>query len=691
MKNANKRLLLGCIPFCFLFVFLYLVYLLSPFYEGKTVELQAVKGKVYIPKEFNNSLIKLRGEFAFTPNQFYSLYNTKKETYGQIPGTFKDTVLNSRFGFGSYGLQIFGLDPEKIYAIQVGNALSSCSIVINSDDVGKQGQPGVDAQNEIPGIKTSEVAFHPKSDGSVNIILNVSNFTNRKAGFSSPIILGEVNKVENFFGDDLIFNGSIFAITLAVAIFFFLLSFFYKQASFIIWFSFASITVAVRGIFFYPHIAPILAPNMPWQLNFMMRYLTFPLPIIFFTVFLKRALKICFKIPYWLIVGVSFVYALSTLVLPPNISSSILIYYQFFSVFCILYGIVIPIAGLIKKRNLAVWILAALIIIFIFGAYDLAVALGIITKDSFFIHVGSVFSVVLLSIMTLDEYANSIKKIQDLNTEMSLINKSLIRFVPDGLVGLLHKNSITDVKLGDNAELKMPILSIDIRSFTHTCEKLAPNEVFNLLNKYFALVAPIVRRYNGIITKYLGDGFFALFPDGADSALLCGMKIQKVIAENKIAPPNLPPLRIGIGIDFGELLLGTIGNVQRMDSIIISNSYHIANMLQESTKRYISSIIISDRVFAALKDPNRHYIRPIQLVKTISNEEIFLFEVYDCDDAPVRELKHRSQGYIERGVQAVFNRNLRDADTYFNKALHIFPQDHVAAYYKKILDKYTAR
>lgn len=520
MKDTHKRLLLGTLPFCFLLVFLYLIYLLTPLYGGKTIELNVVKGKVYIPKECNDSLIKLRGEFTFTPNQFYSLYNTEKETYGQIPGTFNDTVLHSRFGFGAYGVQVFGLDPEKIYVIQVGHALSSCSVVINDGDADRQGQPGIDKYSEIPGIKISEVAFYPKSDGSVNIILNVSNFTNRKAGFSSPILLGEVNKVRSTFESDLIFNGSIFAIIFAVALFFFLLSFFYKQESFIIWFSLASITLAVRGVFFYPHIAPIMAPDMPWQLNFMMRYLTFPLPIIFFTIFLKRALKICFTIPYWLILGISSVYAVSTLVLPSNISSLILIYYQLFSVFCILYGIFVPIIGLIKKRELAVWIFTALIIIFIFGAYDLTVALGIITRDSFFIHVGSLFSVILLSIMTLDEYANSIKKIQDLNTEMQLINKSLIRFVPDRLVGLLHKNSITDIKLGDNVELKMPILSIDIRSFTHTSEKLAPNEVFNLLNEYFALVAPIVRKHNGIITKYLGDGFFALFPDGADAALL---------------------------------------------------------------------------------------------------------------------------------------------------------------------------
>lgn len=113
--------------------------------------------------------------------------------------------------------------------------------------------------------------------------------------------------------------------------------------------------------------------------------------------------------------------------------------------------------------------------------------------------------------MVLDDYASSINKIEDLSVEMQLINRSLIRFVPDQIVELLNKKSITDVKLGDSVELTMPILSTDIRSFTHTSEKLAPNQVFELLNEYFALVAPIVRKYNGVITKYLGDGFLLYF------------------------------------------------------------------------------------------------------------------------------------------------------------------------------------
>lgn len=689
MKVINKRVFFGSIPFCFLFVFLYMVYLLTPLYDTESVHIPVKKGYAEIPRSAGNSVFMLSGEFYFTPNQFYSLRNTEHETYGKIPGSFNDTVLHSRFGFGSYGLHISGLNPSMIYALHVGHALSSCSIVVHAIDTDRQGQPGIDKGTEIPGIKSSKTAFRPKPNGTADIILNVSNFRNRKAGFSAPLILGEVNSVGEMFRSDLIFYGSIFAVVFTVAIFFFLLSFFYKQASFVIWFSFASIMLAIRGIFFYPHIAPIIFPDMPWQLNFIMRYVTVPLPILFFTIFVKRALKIWYKIPYAVILSVSILYAVSTLVLPPEISASLLIYYQAFAFLCAAYGIIIPIIGMIKKRELAIWIFTALAILFFFAIYDLFAAMGII-NDSFFIHVGSVFSVIILSIMVLNEYANSIKKIEDLNTEMRLINKSLTRFVPDEIVWLLKKESIADVKLGDNVELKMPILSIDIRSFTHTSEKLSPNEVFNLLNRYFALVAPVVRAHNGIITKYLGDGFFALFPGGADAALLCSIEIQKTVMKNRIIPPHSPPLRIGIGIDLGDILLGTIGNSHRMDNIIISNSYHIAEILQESTKRYTSSIIISERIFTALQDPNKYFIRPIQRIKTVSHAETFLFEVYDCDETPERELKYRSQGYIERAVHAIYKRNLTEAGIYFDKALSIFPYDHVAEYYKRVLKKIEA-
>ena len=691
MTVEKKRLFLGSIPFFCLFILLYLTNLFKLVYEQKIIDLEVKNGKVSIPATALSkaSLFSLSGDFYYTPNQFYSLKSSPEESYARVPGDFVSKDLGNVFGYGSYGLELYGLDPGSIYAIHVPHIFSSCSIIINGIDRESQGQPGIDRETENPGTRSSQIAFRPLKDGTATIVINVSNFFNNKGYISSPIILGEASQIGLMFRGDLIFYGTIFAVTFSVALFFFMLSFFHKN-SFVIWFALTSMVLAVRGIFFYPHIFMILFPDIPWIANFIMRCVTVPLPIILFTIFITKALKLRFKIPYIIILSVSILYAISTIVLPPEISTFLLGYYQVFALFCVSYIISIAIIGLKKKKEFSVWIFTATSVLFLFGVYDLFVSLGIISGD-FFIQIGTVFAVIILSIMVLDDYSGSINKIEDLSVEMKLINSSLIRFVPDQIVELLNKKSITDVKLGDSVELTMPILSIDIRSFTRTSEKLAPNQVFELLNEYFALVAPIVREYNGVITKYLGDGFFALFPDGANAALSCGIAIQKAIRDNSIAAPNSSPIKVGIGIDMGDILLGIIGNSTRMDSIIISNSYHIAEVLQESTKKYCSYMIISDKIYEALNDVSEHYIRPIRMVKNSSNKETSLYEVYDCDDSFIRDLKYSTQGYMENALKVLSNEGVGSAAKYFDKVLSIFPDDPVSLYYKKIFEKINAR
>ena len=687
MTVEKKRLFLGSIPFFCLFILLYLTNLFKLVYEQKIIDLEVKNGKVSIPATALSkaSLFSLSGDFYYTPNQFYSLKSSPEESYARVPGDFVSKDLGNVFGYGSYGLELYGLDPGSIYAIHVPHIFSSCSIIINGIDRESQGQPGIDRETENPGTRSSQIAFRPLKDGTATIVINVSNFFNNKGYISSPIILGEASQIGLMFRGDLIFYGTIFAVTFSVALFFFMLSFFHKN-SFVIWFALTSMVLAIRGIFFYPHIFMILFPDIPWIANFIMRYVTVPLPIIFFTVFLTKALKLRYKIPYIIILSVSILYAISTIVLPPEVSVFLLIYYQCFAIFCVIYIIVISIIGLKKKRELSAWIFTATSVLFLFGVYDLMIALGFITGE-FMIQIGTVFAVIILSVKVLDDYAGSIKRMEDLSGEIRLINKSLIRFVPNQIVELLNKKSIIDVKLGDNVELTMPILSIDIRSFTHTSEKLAPNQVFELLNEYFALVAPIVRKYNGVITKYLGDGFFALFPDGADSALSCAIAIQIALAQNSIAAPNSSPLRIGIGIDMGDILLGTIGNSTRMDSIIISNSYHAAEVLQASTKKYSSCIIISDRIYDSLNDISEHYIRPIQKIKNTLNKDVFLYEVYDGDDDSIRDLKYSTQHYMENALKVLSTKGVEAAGKYFDKILEIFPNDYVALYYKKMFEK----
>ncbi len=343
-----------------------------------------------------NRIFTISGEFYFTPNQFYSLKNTLKETYATLPGSLKQTELKSHVGYASYGLQISGLKPNLVYMIKVPHVTNACSIVVNSIDLGRQGQPGTDEETCIPGTKASAVAFKSRADGTADFILNVSNFRNRKSGFSLDMMIGTANVMENFCKKELVYSATIFSLLFAVALFFFLLSFYYRQTSFTLWIALAVGIIAIRGIFFYPHLIVVLHPTLNWRFAFIMRYITFPLPIIFFTVFIKKALKLYYKIPYFLIIGLSTVYAVSTIFVSPKFSASILFYYQVIALVSTLYSIVITVMAVIQKKDLAIWVSLSILILFISGFYDLLIGMNIISGQ-FSISTGATLSVLLIS------------------------------------------------------------------------------------------------------------------------------------------------------------------------------------------------------------------------------------------------------------------------------------------------------
>lgn len=686
MKKTIFKILLGSIPFCLLSMLLIFIAFNTSSETSNAKYLIVKKGCVRLPETSNNDIFWLKGEFYFTPSKFNSLKNPKAETYADFPTSLYNSPLKSKFGYASYGLHIEGLNPQLRYALRTSHALSSCSIIIDGKEVSHQGSPGINYEKEIPGIKSSETVFRPHKDGTIDIIFNVSNFNHRKGGVFSELCLGEIEKMGKMFRNDLIFSGSIFVAIFSIATFFFLLFFFYKQAPFVIWFAITSFSLAIRGIFFYPHVAQHVFQNINWRLCYIIRHITFPLPIMFFTIYLKKVLKLYYKIPYLLILIVSALYSILILVLPTTISGELLTYYQYFVAFAFLYSIVILVRALILKRELAIWIFIASCILMFAACYDILVGIGIL-DGLYFIPVASFISIMLLSVMILNLYASSINKIELLNVEMKETNNSLIRFVPQEITQLFNKQSIKELEVGNNVELNLPILSADIRSFTNTSEKLTPANVFDLLNKYFALVVPIIREYHGIIPKYLGDGFFVLFPDGCKSAIKCAIKMQTMLGEHKIMINESIPLNVGIGLDLGDVLFGIIGDVNRMDSTVISASYRNAEKIQELTKQYKSPVLISSNVFNSLEEEDKYFVRPVQLLKNKNENENLLYEVYASDDEHLRNLKHSTQQHLIKAFNAIIAKDPQSSYKYFSMALSIFPNDPVASYYTKLFSK----
>lgn len=157
------------------------------------------------------------------------------------------------------------------------------------------------------------------------------------------------------------------------------------------------------------------------------------------------------------------------------------------------------------------------------------------------------------------------------------------------------------------------VMFLDIRGFTRFAERRAPTDVVAFLDTLFDPMIAIVGRHRGIINKFLGDGFMAVFgaPLPADApardAVAAAREILDGIAA-QISAGTLPPTRVGIGLHVGEALTGTIGSAARKEYTIIGDVVNLAARIEKLNKQHDSQLLVSDSVAATLDETDLHAI-----------------------------------------------------------------------------------
>jgi adenylate cyclase len=143
------------------------------------------------------------------------------------------------------------------------------------------------------------------------------------------------------------------------------------------------------------------------------------------------------------------------------------------------------------------------------------------------------------------------------------------------------------------------VLFLDIRGFTAMSRARPAGETVALLNDFFAGMVEIVDRYGGIVNKFLGDGFLALFgapladPKAAAHALAAGRDMLAAVDDwNRTRPAQA--LRVGIGIHAGEAVTGTVGSAQRKEYTVIGDTVNLAARLEQLTKDTGARLLVSD-------------------------------------------------------------------------------------------------
>jgi adenylate cyclase len=156
----------------------------------------------------------------------------------------------------------------------------------------------------------------------------------------------------------------------------------------------------------------------------------------------------------------------------------------------------------------------------------------------------------------------------------------------------------------DSATANVAVMFVDIRNFTAAARLRAPANVVKRLDDAFAILVDIVDRNGGIVNKFLGDGFLALFgapihdPAAAQHAVTAARQMLDAIARDNDG--HQWPLRIGIGIHLGAVVAGNVGSPRRKEYTVIGDTVNCTARLEALNKEYGSQIIVSDAIYQAI-------------------------------------------------------------------------------------------
>lgn len=176
------------------------------------------------------------------------------------------------------------------------------------------------------------------------------------------------------------------------------------------------------------------------------------------------------------------------------------------------------------------------------------------------------------------------------------------RMVSPAVIQQLDPNSLS---LGGKRS-DITVLFADIRGFTSFSEALSPEQLVSILNRYLAAGAESVLEEEGTIDKFLGDAVMAWFnapilqPDHTLRAVRAALRLRDRIAELHASLPPEAHLAFGVGIHYGEAVLGLIGTEKRLEYTAIGDSVNTTKRLQENAGK--NQIVISQAAYERVKD-----------------------------------------------------------------------------------------
>ncbi len=262
------------------------------------------------------------------------------------------------------------------------------------------------------------------------------------------------------------------------------------------------------------------------------------------------------------------------------------------------------------------------------------------------------------------------------------------KYVPKDVIDGIFENP-ESMLVGENRV--MAILFSDIRSFTTISEGYMPDELVDVLNRYFEIMVDIIVKHNGVVDKYIGDAIMAFFgapikrPDDAHQAVLAALEMQEALIKfnNHQRSIGKPPFLTGIGINYGVVTVGNIGSEKKMDYTIIGDMVNLGSRLEGLTKPYKQTVIFSESVNMKLKGK-----LPTRLVDKVQVKGKTMGESVYTGKISLTEREKQGWAYHNAGIKVYYDRKFKKASQYFQAVQKSLPGDFLAEMYLERCSRY---
>lgn len=265
------------------------------------------------------------------------------------------------------------------------------------------------------------------------------------------------------------------------------------------------------------------------------------------------------------------------------------------------------------------------------------------------------------------------------------------RLIPHQLLELMGRSSILDVKLGDQFERKLTVMCTDIRDFTMLSENMTPQENFDFLNAYLAQMEPIIGEHGGIIDKYIGDSILALFTQGADGAINGAIHMLEKLEKYNTgrARAGYTPLQIGVGLNTGLAMIGTVGGPTRMETTVIGDAVNLTSRIEGATKTYYTPLLISQNTLYDLASPGKYDIRFLDRIRVKGKTQpLSIYEVFDNDPVKLRDGKRADKVKFESAIAYYHMKDIVTAKRLLSECIEKTPKDIPAHIYLSRCEQY---